>query len=70
MIPGVGAIAGPLAAKLTKAIVREGEMEVTQFEAEAFGSGEALGEIGETESAHEAALTELLAHEAVMAVRP
>jgi hypothetical protein len=64
MIPGAGAIAGPLASKLASSLVSEGEMEAEQVEAQLFGADEALPEVEETEQGHEAALTEVLAHEA------
>jgi hypothetical protein len=67
MIPGVGLIAGPLAAKLTGALVKEGEMETMQMEAEFFGTNEAEAEVANTETAHEAALTEFLAAQAAEA---
>jgi hypothetical protein len=65
MIPGVGAIAGPLAGQLTSSLLREGEAMAMELEAEFFSSPEF--EVGATEQAHEAALTELLAAEASMA---
>jgi hypothetical protein len=61
LIPGIGPIAGPLAAKLTSALVQEAEMEAEHMEAEFFGTNEAEAEVGQTEAAHEAALTEFLA---------
>ena len=64
MIPGVGAVAGPLAGKLVGALVREGEMEAMQAEASFFGSNEMEAEIGTSAEAHEAALMEVLASEA------
>lgn len=67
MIPGAGVIAGPLAAQLTRQLVREGEMEVESVEASFFGTNESEAEVGHSEAAHEAALTELLAHEAAFA---
>jgi hypothetical protein len=67
MIPGVGAIAAPLAGKLTAALVREAEMEVAALEAEFFGTNEAEVEIANSEVAHEAALTEMMAAEAASA---
>src|SRR3954447_21972043 len=45
-------------------VLREGEHEATAFEAQVFGANEAEGEIAGHESAHEAALTEVLAAEA------
>ena len=68
MIPGVGAIAGPLATQLTGALLKEGEMEAMQMEAEFFGTNEAEAEVGNTEAAHEAALTEFLAAQAAEAL--
>ena len=67
MIPGAGLIAGPLAAKLTQALVSEGELEAQQAEANLFGTNEAHPEIGAHETSHEAALTEMLAAEATEA---
>jgi hypothetical protein len=67
MIPGVGVVAGPLAAKLTSQLVKEGEMEAVQMEAEFFGTNEAEAEVANTETAHEAALTEFLAAQAAEA---
>jgi hypothetical protein len=67
MIPGVGLVAGPLAAKLTGALIREGEMEAVQMEAQFFGMNEAEAEVANTEIAHEAALTEVLAAQAAEA---
>jgi hypothetical protein len=67
MIPGVGAIAGPLAGKLAGTLIKEGEMEAVQMEAEFFGSNEAEAEVANTETAHEAALTEFLAAQAAEA---
>ncbi|MDM9580117.1 hypothetical protein [Nostoc sp. GT001] len=67
MIPGVGAVAGPLAAKLAGALIKEGEMEAVQMEAEFFGTNEAEAEVANTETAHEAALTEFLAAQAAEA---
>jgi hypothetical protein len=67
LIPGVGLIAGPLASKLTSALVQEGEMESVQMEAEFFGTNEAEAEVAQTETAHEAALTEFLAAQAAEA---
>jgi hypothetical protein len=64
MVPGVGAIAAPLASKLTSAMLQEGEMEAAQMEAEFFGHNEYEAEIGNSESAHEAALTEFMAAQA------
>jgi hypothetical protein len=66
-IPGVGAVAGPLASKLTKAVLKEGEMEAMQMEAEFFGMNKADAEVGNTDAAHEAALTEFLAAQAAEA---
>jgi hypothetical protein len=67
MIPGAGTVAGPLAAKLTSAMLQEGEMEAAQMEAEVFGSNELQTEVSNTEVAHEAALTEFLAAQAAEA---
>jgi hypothetical protein len=67
MIPGVGAIAGPLAGKLTSALLQEAEMEVAQLEANFFGTNEAEAEVANHEVAYEAALTEFLAAQAAEA---
>jgi hypothetical protein len=67
LIPGFGPIAAPLVAKLTSALVKEGEMEAMQMEAEFFGTNEMEAEVSNTESAHEAALTEFLAAQAAEA---
>lgn len=64
MIPGAGAIVGPLAGKLTAALVQEAEMEVAQMEAALFGNNEMEAEVANTEVAYEAALTEFLAAQA------
>jgi hypothetical protein len=67
LIPGIGPISGPLAARLTSSLVQEGEMETAQMEAEFFGTNEAEAEVAQTEQAHEAALTEFLAAQAAEA---
>jgi hypothetical protein len=67
MIPGIGVVAGPLAAKLTSHLLKEGEMEAMQMEAEFFGTNEAEAEVTNSEQAHEAALTEFLAAQAAEA---
>ncbi len=67
MIPGVGVLAGPLAAKLTSHLLKEGELEAMQMEAEFFGTNEAEAEVTNSEQAHEAALTEFLAAQAAEA---
>jgi hypothetical protein len=64
MIPGAGAIVGPLAGKVTAALVQEAEMEVAQMEASLFGNNEMEAEVANTEVAYEAALTEFLAAQA------
>lgn len=63
-IPGVRPDAAPLAGKLVSALLREGEMEAVQMEAQFFGTNEFEAEVGNTETAQEAALTEVLAAEA------
>jgi hypothetical protein len=63
-IPGAGAVAGPLAGKLVSSLLREGEMEAVQMEAQFFGNNEAEAEVSQSEAAYEAALTEVLAAEA------
>jgi hypothetical protein len=67
MIPGVGAIAGPLLGQLTQRLLQEGEAMAAEAEAEAFGGSHGEAEVGTSETAHEAALSELLAAEAAMA---
>jgi hypothetical protein len=67
MIPGIGVVAGPLAAKLTSQLLKEGEMEAMQMEAEFFGTNESEAEVANHETAHEAALTEFLAAQAAEA---
>jgi hypothetical protein len=67
MIPGIGVVAGHLAAKLTSHLLKEGEMEAMQMEAEFFGTNEAEAEVTNSEQAHEAALTEFLAAQAAEA---
>ena len=67
MIPGVGGIAGPLAGKLTRSMLNEATAETAEMEASVFGHGEALGEVANTEIAHEAALTEVLGSQAAEA---
>jgi hypothetical protein len=66
MVPGVGAIAGPLAGQLAQSLVGEGEAMAAEAEAEAFGGSSGEAEIGNSDTAHEAALSELLAAEAAM----
>jgi len=63
-IPGAGPMAGPLAGKLVSSLLREGEMEAIEMEAQFFGTNEAEAEVGNTQAAYEAALTEVLAAEA------
>ncbi|MBU7587371.1 MAG: hypothetical protein KAF91_31835 [Nostoc sp. TH1S01] len=67
MIPGVGAVAAPLAGRLVGSLLREAEMEVAQMEASFFGSNEAEAEVANNEAAYEAALTEFLASQAAEA---
>jgi hypothetical protein len=64
MVPGVGAIAAPLAGSLTRAMLSEGEMEAAHLEAQLFGSNEFEAEVGNHEVAQEAALAEFLASQA------
>lgn len=69
MIPGVGAVAGPLAGKLASTLVQEAEMEVAQMESEMthmFAHQEITSETAHPEM-QEAALTEVLAAEAATA---
>jgi hypothetical protein len=67
MIPGIGPIAGPLLGQLAGGLLGEGEAEAAATEAEAFGGNHGEAEIGNSETAHEAALSELLAAEAATA---
>jgi hypothetical protein len=67
MIPGVGPIAGPLLGQLAQGVLGEGEAEAAAVEAEAFGGHHGEAEIGGSETAHEAALSELLASDAATA---
>ena len=64
LIPGAGAIVGPLASRLASSVIREGEVEASHLEAQLFGANAMEAEVGETEASHEAALTEMLAAEA------
>jgi hypothetical protein len=64
MIPGVGAIAGPLLGQLAGSLVGQGEAMAAEVEREAFGGSNGEAEVGQTEAAHETALSELLAAEA------
>src|SRR5215472_5037402 len=66
-IPGVGAIAAPMLGSLTQRIVGEGEAMAAAAEAEAFGGSQGEAEVGSSETAHEAELSELLAAEAAAA---
>jgi hypothetical protein len=69
MIPGAGAVAGPLLGKLTSSLLKEAESEAGALEASLFNPealGESMGEAG-YEAIQEAALTELLAAEAAQA---
>jgi hypothetical protein len=63
-IPGAEAVGGPLAGSLILQLLQEGEMEAVSMEAQFFGTNEAELEVGNTEAAQEAALTEVLAAEA------
>jgi hypothetical protein len=63
-IPGAGAVGGLLAGSLIRQLLQEGEMEAVSMEAQFFGTNEAELEVGNTEAAQEAALTEVLAAEA------
>ena len=67
MIPGVGAIAGPVLGQIAQRALREGGMAANEIEAEAFGGSHGEAEVGNSEVAHEAALAELLAAEAAEA---
>jgi hypothetical protein len=67
MIPGAGVLAGPMAANLTRQLVREAEGEVRQAEAQLFGGYESNAEIGGAGPSPEAALSEVLAAEAASA---
>jgi hypothetical protein len=67
MIPGVGAIAGPVLGQIAQQALREGEIAANEVENEAFGGSHGEAEVGNSEIAHEAALAELLAAEAAEA---
>ena len=64
MIPGVGAIAAPLAGQLVGSLVKEAEMEVAAMENHFVNTFAATGE-AEHPEVHEALLSELLAANAV-----
>jgi hypothetical protein len=63
MLPG-GSILAPIAGNLVGQLVKEAEGEAEAMEAEFFGAGEGELEMANTETAHEAALAELLAAQA------
>jgi hypothetical protein len=65
LLPGGGLLKGPLGAAL-RGLLREGEQEVSAAEAGLLGSGESVGE-SRDERGQEAALTEIMANEAVLA---
>jgi hypothetical protein len=67
LIPGVGALAGPLLGQLTQRLLSESEYLAAEAESEAFGGSNGESEVGSSEVAHEAALSELLAAEAAAA---
>ena len=67
MIPGVGAVTGPLLGQLAQGTLNEGEAMAAEAETESFGGRHSESEVGHSEIAHEAALSELLAAEAAMA---
>jgi len=66
VIPGVGAIAGPLAGKLTNALVSQAEMEVAHMENQLLSM---LSQEGEAENpeVQEALMTEMMAGQAAAA---
>jgi hypothetical protein len=64
LVPGVGGLLAPAAGQLVGQLVSEAEGEAEALQAEFFGSGEGELEVANTESAHEAALAELLAAQA------
>ena len=69
MIPGAGAVAGPLATRLMSSLLKEAEMEVAQMEhhmAQMFAHNEITSETVHP-AIQEAALTELLAAQAATA---
>lgn len=66
LVPGGGLLKGALGAVLPR-LLNEGEGEVAALESQLLGSQESLGEVAPTERAHELALTEVLANEAVLA---
>jgi hypothetical protein len=67
MVPGIGPILSPMLGQLAGGLLGQGEAEAAATEAEAFGGNRGEAEIGGSETAHEAALSELLAAEAAMA---
>ncbi|HEY9614305.1 hypothetical protein [Allocoleopsis sp.] len=64
VVAGVVANAKPLASAAASALAEGGEMEAEQMEAAFFGTHEAEAEVAATETARDAALTEVLAAEA------
>jgi hypothetical protein len=66
MIPGVGALAAPLAGKLVGSLLQEAEMEVAAVENQFTNTFAATGE-AEDPRVHEALLSELMAANAVAA---
>jgi hypothetical protein len=66
IIPGGGAIAGPLVDKIVSSVVREAEMEVAQMENQLLNMLSQTGEVEHPE-VHEALLAELLAGNATAA---
>jgi hypothetical protein len=67
MVPGVGAVAGPVLGQIAQRVLSEGESAANELEAEAFGGSHGEAEVGHSEIAHEAALAELLAAQAAEA---
>ena len=66
MIPGVGGLLAPVAGQLVGQLVKEAEAEAESMEATHF-VGEGEMEVSNTETAHEAALAEVLAGQAAEA---
>jgi hypothetical protein len=60
----IGSIPNPLAKTLLHSLLQAGEQSTATLEAQLFGSNEFEAEVGNTEAAYEAALTEVLAAEA------
>jgi hypothetical protein len=64
MVPGAGPLIAPALGNLTQSLLSEAEARVAEAEAEAFGGSQGEAEVGGSETAQEAALSELLAADA------